>query len=159
VLKKYLSQDYEKSDEKIFELIKKGGDENKAVSDAERLEEYHKGHSPDKPAYLSNPSTEVYKLIRVLNELSRSRKSKVPQQSENIVKEDLENSDYPFKKDDDFTNHLVGLINRHYPDISKTEKLELLIEMFEKPEYSTACIEKPEIAEFFYKRYYKWKHQ
>lgn len=155
VLKHYLNQDYEKSDEKIFGLIiTMGGDENKAIFDAAKLETYHNSHSGDKPAYLSNPSTEVYKLIQRLNELKRSRKYKDPMWFEDIEKGDLEKSDYPFKHDD-FTNHLMELINKHYADIAKIQKLELLIELFEKPEYNTACIEQPEIAEFFYQEYYK----
>jgi len=125
LIETFLGEDYEKlkSYPQIFQLIKeKGGDEQKAIQYANKLEEYHREHSPDKPVYLSNPSTEVSQLIIKLNELAELRKPINPSQMGDISQTDLKNADYPFK-DDELTNTLLQLINEQYSQETKARKV------------------------------------
>jgi len=155
LIETFLDEDYEelKSYPQIFQLIKeKGGDEQKAIQYANKLEEYHREHSPDKPVYLSNPSTEVYQLIVKLNELAELRKPINPSQMGDITQTDLKNADYPFK-DDELTNTLLQLINEQYSQETKARKVTLLIDMFKNPYHNTACRTPPNIASYFYQHY------
>jgi hypothetical protein len=159
LLEKFLGQAYAKNEARIFNLINdNGGKEDQAIGNAVRLEEYHNGHSPEKPAYAFNPSTEVYKLIVRLNGLSELKKPVNPSQVElgDITQADLKNSGYPFQ-DDDFTNTLLRLVNQEYPKATKEEKITRLKDMFKNPYGNTACVEKVEIAGFFYQHYSKYE--
>ena len=157
VLEDYLGQEYDKSAPDIFKLIKaKGGNEEQAIRYAEKLEKYHKDSSPDTEPYLCNPSTEVYKLINELNRLSSISTATKPDEVGEITQPDLKNASYPFQ-DDEFTNTLVALVNKYYPAEPKAYKIQLLIDMFEHFDPNIACIEQPEIAEFFYQNYKDWK--
>ena len=128
LIETFLGEDYEelKSYPQIFQLIKeKGGDEQQAIQYANKLAEYHREHSPNQPVYLSNPCTEVYRLIVKLNELAELRKPINPSQMGDITQIDLKNADYPFK-DDELTNTLLQLINKHYSQETKARKVALL---------------------------------
>ena len=133
-------------------INKKGGNEQKALQYANKLEKYYSEHSPDKPVYLSNPSTKVYQLIVKLNELAELRKPVNPSQMGDINQTDLKNADYPFK-DYEFTNTLVQLINEQYSQETKAGKIALLVNMFKKPYHNTACSTHPKIASYFYQHY------
>lgn len=155
LIETFLGEDYEelKSYPQIFQLIKeKGGDEQQALQYANKLAEYHREHSPDKPVYLSNPSTEVSQLIIKLNELAELRKPINPSQMGDITQIDLKNADYPFK-DNELTNTLRQLINKHYSQETKARKVALLIDMFKNPYHNTASREHPNIALYFYQHY------
>ncbi len=149
-LENYLHEDYSKADKDIFQLIEdNGGNEENAIKNARKLEEEHYKHSPDKPPYLSNPSTEVYKLINRLNGLEKERKPVNPSEIGKITQTDLKKSDYLFREDD-FTNTLLDLVNKHYPGRTKAEKIDILADMFKKPHNNTACYEHDDIAVYFY---------
>ena len=155
LIETFLGKDYEKlkSYPQIFQLLKeKRGDEQKAIQYAKKLEEFHHDHSPDKPVYLSNPSTEVYQLIVKLNDLAELRKPVNPSQMGDIMQKDLKNADYPFKEDE-LTNTLLQLINEQYFQETKAGKVALLSDMFKNPYHNTACREHPNIASYFYQHY------
>ncbi len=155
LIETFLGEDYDelKSYPQIFQLIKeKGGDEQKAIQYANKLEKYHREHSPEQPVYLSNPSTEVYQLIVKLNELAELRKPINPSQMGDLTQTDLKNTDYPFK-DNELTNTLLQLINKQYAQETKARKVALLMDMFKNPYHNTACREHPNIASYFYQHY------
>ncbi len=67
-LKPFLGKDYDKSDNKIYEILKLKGDEGKAINLAKRLNESDEIESVERNP-LRNPSTDVFVLIKKLKSL------------------------------------------------------------------------------------------
>jgi hypothetical protein len=73
-LKIYLGKEYEKSDNKIYELLKSKGSEEKAIENAKKLIQSAENDSDERNP-LRNSSTNVYVLIEKLKDLTSSQLS------------------------------------------------------------------------------------
>lgn len=62
-LKRFLGKNYQKNTPEMFELLRKMGDQAKAINWARQLEKRFDGTNPA----AENPSTKVYKLVESLN--------------------------------------------------------------------------------------------
>lgn len=103
----------------IFERIK--NHEEQAIENARWLEDNHHRNDTHLP-YCGNPSTEVYKLIEDLIDLSNKNSPKTVIEQAPFSKDDLQM--YPYEES--FIMELIDKINEFHPNYSKSEKSEML---------------------------------
>ncbi|MDM8519464.1 RloB family protein [Anaerolineales bacterium HSG6] len=159
-LSPYLGQAYDKGNRDIYgNLTKNQGNEKQAIHLAQNLEQEHLQscqHPPEK-LYLCNPSTEVYKLINRLNQISRQHEVRNPNKIEDLAWEDIEATQSIVMKSSPFIEKLLHLLNMFYPYETKAYKIDLLIDMVDNP-HNTACNEHKKIADYYYQHYFQWKN-
>ncbi len=103
----------------IFERIK--NHEEQAIENARWLEDNHHRNDTHLP-YCGNPSTEVYKLIEDLIDLSNKNLPKTVIEQAPFSKDDLQM--YPYEES--FIMELIDKINEFHPNCSKSEKIKML---------------------------------
>lgn len=103
----------------IFEHIK--DKEQKAIENARWLEDNHNNNDTHLP-YCGNPSTEVYKLIEDLIDLSNKNSPQTVIEQAPFSKDDLQY--YPYEES--FIMELIDKINEFHPNYSKSEKNKML---------------------------------
>jgi hypothetical protein len=140
---------------KIFDLIK--DKEPVAIKNAAWLLEHHQKNSVNPPGYYSNPSTETHLLINDLIALAQRANAKEnPAVQTNLVRMDLD-INIPYM--DEFVLQLIDLMNQHYCNISKEEKLRMVIAILKEQTdslvYQTECPEP--IATLFWSDRAKYK--
>lgn len=125
LMEKFLGKTYNKADE-IYDLLKEKGNELNAIKNAEYLAQYHSENSTN-----GNPSTDVYIVVKHLNELSKTflQENNINDTSDILLPELIEN----YSVTDAFKMGLIILINEIYKDESKENKLTLCNNILNKP--------------------------
>jgi hypothetical protein len=152
LIEKYLVIDkYNKAANNIFQLLKSKGIESDAINNAKKLNQHHlsTNNISENEIYKFNPSTQVYKLICKLNEMS-----------DNVLEftfEDLKKTDFDEIKNlceaEDFIAFLWHKLHQRYSRLTYSKRFELLKEVFYKPFYSRAYNEDEKIREHFNQYY------
>jgi hypothetical protein len=137
LLGKYLGSAYAKNETDIYTVLQNANaDETQAIANAKWLETYHRKNENVlmEPYYFTNPSTNVYRLVERLNEIHLQI---YPPPVSEITKDDIKNNHFL----EDYIAELVILINRHFENASKKQKIDLVENILKKPYNNQAYID------------------
>jgi hypothetical protein len=145
LLEKYLGSAYAKNETDIYTVLQNANaDETQAIANAKWLEDYHRKNQNVlmEPYYFANPSTNVYRLVERLTEINLQI---YPPPVSEITKDDIKNNRFL----EDYIAELVILINMHFENASKKQKIDLVQGILNNPYNNKACIDfRTEIAAY-----------